>query len=224
MIKNYFTLIALLCSFSLFAQDVPEVQQSMISKVTATWCTACGSWGWNLFAGVVEDNNDNALVVATHYSGDLMNSTASAITNNFNVNSQPRFVVNDVDQGASSGNASTKRTDIANMVATNAAMPPVVNAGLTVVLTDDNELEIKTNTMFFQNADGEYNLAAYIVEDNVIANQASQGANANHKNILRAGASTDAFGELIVNGTVSAGETFQKNFVMPIDASWDKSI
>ncbi len=220
MIKNYLTLVAVLFSLSLFAQDVPEVQKSMITKSTATWCPNCGTWGWSLFLGLIEDNDDNALVIASHFSGDLQNPTAIALIDNFNSSSQPRFLLGNTDQGVSNSNWSSKRTAIAADVAAAAAMSPVANAGLTVILNNDNVLEITTKTMFFQEATGEYNIAAYIIENDVIATQASIGSMAEHKNILRASASADAFGELLSNGTIAAGTAFDQNFTIPVNSDW----
>ena len=220
MIKNYLTLVAILFSVSLFAQDAPEVQKSMITKSTATWCPNCGTWGWSLFLGLIEDNDEDALVIASHFSGDLQNPTAAALISNFNSSSQPRFLLNNDDLGVSNSNWSGKRTEFAAAVTAAAATAPVVNAGLKVEITPDNEFLITTNTMFFQDADGEYNIAAYIVENNVIANQASQGPMTEHKNILRASASTDAFGELITNGTVTSNTSFDHTFTMPIATEW----
>ncbi len=220
MIKNYLTIVAILFSVSLFAQDAPEIQKSMITKSTATWCPNCGTWGWSLFLGLLEDNDENALVVATHFSGDLQNPTASALVSNFNSSSQPRFILGNEIIGVSNSNWSTKRTEFAAAVEAAAATAPVVNAGLTVEITPDNEFFITTNTTFFQDADGEYNIAAYIVENDVIANQASQGPMTEHKNILRTSASADAFGELVTNGTVTAGTSFNNTFTLPIESEW----
>lgn len=211
-----------LFSLGLFAQDVPEVQKSLITKRTATWCSFCGGWGWDFFSNLVQDNSANALVIAAHHSGDLTNSAATAITSNFGGISQPRFYLGNEDQSASSGNAATKRTEIQSQVITNSGMAPVVNAGVTAV-KDGNDVTLSIKTRFFQATEGEYYVAAYVIEDGVINFQASQSSSAVHKNVLRAAFTNDTFGELVAEGSIAAGDTFDKTFSMTLDPSWVQS-
>ena len=54
-----FTISILVSSLTIgFSQDVPEVQQSLITKITATWCPSCGGWGWTFFENILADNDD----------------------------------------------------------------------------------------------------------------------------------------------------------------------
>lgn len=220
MKKNLLFLFVLISTFQIQAQEVPEVQKSLITKVTATWCSNCGSWGWELFENLVEDNSEKALVIANHYSGDLNNPTSDAIADNFNVNSQPRFILNDTDQNASNGNIATKRTEIKDQVDNNFLLSPLSNAGLEATL-DGNMLSVITKTRFFQPTMGEYYVGVYVIENGVINFQSNQGMNAVHKNVLRAGMSTSPFGELIMNGSIGMGMEFNHNFSMTLEDSWN---
>ncbi len=213
-------LFVLFLSFNANAQEAPEVQKSVITKITATWCPPCGGWGWDLFHDLVADNSDKALVIANHYSGLLANDTAEGITDNLGANGQPKFYIGNTDQGASSSNAATKRTEIQNTIDANYATAPVVNAGILATL-DGTELTVNTNTHFFQDAEGEFYINAYIVENNVIEFQATQGAGAVHENVLRTGIHSDFFGEPIIDGAVTAGTEFSHTFTTELDSSWD---
>ncbi|MEM1322597.1 MAG: Omp28-related outer membrane protein [Bacteroidota bacterium] len=219
--KKNLPLLLLLCFSlsSLWAQEVPEKQQALISKVSASWCINCGTWGWNLFDGLIEDNSDNAVIMAVHYSGNLMNATSTAMSDNFGTIGQPTFYLGNEDQNAN-GNSSAKREQIRNAVDAIAAQSPVANTGLTASL-NGNELVVNTKTRFFQTTSGEYYMVLYIIEDGVIASQTGQGANASHKNLLRGAMTTDAFGTLLKNGDISMGEEFTETVTFQLDPSWN---
>jgi len=220
MKKNLLFLFVLLFTLQAQAQEVPEVQKSLVTKVTATWCINCGTWGWSLFEGILEDNAEKALIVANHYSGDLDNPTAEDIASNFNATSQPRFVLDNTDQSASSGSAATKRTEIKNQIDANFLLSPVVNAGLDVIL-DGNQLIVNTKTKFFQAATGEYYVGVYIIENGVVNFQSGQGMNAAHKNIMRTGMSTGTFGDLVMNGNINMGMEFDHDFSIMLNSAWN---
>ena len=90
--KSKITLLVLLIffGFAMSAQvpDAPQTSMPVITKIAATWCPPCGSWGWDFFEHMLEDNTDDAIIMAVHHSGDLVNPTASALTSNLNASSQ----------------------------------------------------------------------------------------------------------------------------------------
>ncbi|MEM9821494.1 MAG: Omp28-related outer membrane protein [Bacteroidota bacterium] len=202
------------------AQDVPEVQKTLISKISADWCPPCGTWGWNLFHDIIVDNDEEAILMAVHHSGGLETSTSGALADNFGITGQPRFYLGNMDQNVTFGNTTTKQTEIKNNVSANFAQSPLANAGLTATL-DGLDLTVNTKTRFFGDADGEYYIGVYIIDDGHIGFQSQQGSNAEHERLLRDGLSDNAFGDLITNGSVSAGTEFTHNFSGTIDASWD---
>lgn len=217
------TFILLLCALliggTLLAQEVPEIQKTMLTKRTATWCTFCGGWGWSFFEDLIEDNSENALLVAAHFSGELQTPTSVAITTNYGGFSQPRFFINNMDQGVNSGNASTKRTEIKAAVDQAAAQAPIVNAGIIATL-EEGTVTAKVKTTFFQNTSGEYYLGLYIIEDGVINFQTSQGPNAMHHNILRTAFTDGHFGEVIAEGDIDAGTSLDRAYAVELSPSW----
>ncbi len=211
--KSYWTLILVcfLCISQSIAQEVPEQQRPLISKVAATWCPPCGSWGWEMFEDLVDENEENATLLVAHHSGDLTNSVAQDFSSNFSAPYQPYFYYNITDQNVTSSNRASKLVEINDQV--NAALleSPIANAGISM-FANGNELEVKTKTKFFQEATGEYYLGVYFVESNIINFQARRGDNAVHEKILRASISSGSFGEFLGSGTIATGTEFSHEF------------
>ena len=217
-----FTISILVSSLTIgFSQDVPEVQQSLITQITATWCPNCGGWGWTFFENIYDDNEDKALLIAAHYSGELQTSVSSDFADNFNISYQPFFILGNENQNVNGGNASAKRTEIKNAVDNSYTTAPVVNAGLTV-FKNGNTLNVQTKTRFFQDATGEYYLGVYVIEDGVVNYQANQGNDAVHKKVMRASMSDSSFGELISSGSVNSGAEFTKDYSIDING-WNEN-
>lgn len=205
-----------------FAQEVPQQQRSLITKVTATWCPHCGNWGWTFMENLIEDNADKAIIISAGASGDLQTPEGSALASNFNASGQPVFILNNSNIGATSGNASSKRTEVRNQVNANFEMSPVVNTGIAARMPSagGNELVINTKTRFFQDTEGDYYLSVYVMEDDVEANQAGNVTDNMHPRVIRQSLNGN-FGESIANGTVSAGMEVLKEYSLTINPDWD---
>ncbi len=215
------TLLILAMSIGFFAQAqevVPQTQSSLIIKKTATWCPPCGGWGWDLFEQLIDDNEDKAIIWAMHYSGDLISPTTQGINSNLSGAGQPRFYLDNVDQGSSS---SAIRSAIMSGVNQNATEAPIANAIATNISVDNNQITLTVKSKFFAEASGEYYLNVYIVENGVINNQAGRGNNAVHKKVLRDDMAGFAFGEIVAQGTISANATFSTDFTIPVAAGWN---
>lgn len=201
-----FTLLLLLSIFSasLMAQNVAEVQKSLITKRTATWCSFCGTWGWTLFDHLVADNHPKAVMVAAHFGdSQLENPTSLAWVNNLGGSGQPRFYLNNTLQSASSGTIQATRTNIKGQVDQLHTQSPIVNTGM-ILTQNGDQLQIQAKVRFFQMAQGEYYLGLYIVEDSISAQQSGIGMT-RHKLVLREAVTTNHFGEMLVSGTAAAG-------------------
>jgi hypothetical protein len=209
--------------FQISAQIVvPEEQKTLITKVSATWCPPCGGWAWDFFEELIEDNEEKAVLVVAHYSGDLFNTTADEIADNFNAVFQPAFFLNNTLQSSlNSGNASTKRGEFKDEIDANFMNAPLANAGFELALSG-KDLTITTKTKFFQPTSGEYYLGVYVIENGVINTQAGRGSDAVHEKILRGAANTDeTFGTLITNGSVDANAEFDHTFAMTLGDNWN---
>jgi len=202
------------------AQEVDQSQKSIITKISATWCPPCGGWGWDFFDVLLEDHEDDVLVISNHYSGDLRNPTASAIEENFKNVGQPSFYLGNQDQNVTSSNTAMRRTSIAERVDAQAALTPTANTGIYTRL-DDRMLHVDARTVFFTDADGDYYLNIYVVEDKVIADQASRGNDVEHSAILRTGLDENAFGIELVSGSANQGDAIEMDFDFEIPSDWN---
>lgn len=218
MKKITFLLLALSIGLFAQAQEVPETQSSLIIKKTATWCPPCGEWGWDLFENLIADNSDQAILWAMHYSGDLQSATAQGINTNLSGAGQPRFYLNNVDQGSS---PTAIRNAVMSAVNQNAQETPLANAIATNVSVTNNELTLTVKSKFFAEATGDYYLNVYIVENEVMNAQAGKGDDAIHEKVLRDDMAGNAFGEILAQGTIMANTSFSTNFSIPIANGWN---
>lgn len=220
--KNYilYTLGFMMLSLTGYSQDVPETQSVLISKISASWCPPCGGWGWDAFHNLVDDNELKATVLAVHHSGDLRTPTSSAFAQNLNFQSQPRFFVNNADQSVNSSSAASKRIDIKNQVDAAAELDPVVNTGI-LATTENDEITVMTKTKFFQDANANYFLGVYLVEDGRVSFQQGQGNNAVHEKLLLTAFTATTFGEQLSTGSVNANTEIDHSFTLAIDPEWN---
>ncbi|MEM9919857.1 MAG: Omp28-related outer membrane protein [Bacteroidota bacterium] len=221
--KKASTLFCFLILFVLaaHAQQVTEVQRTMITKKTATWCSHCGQWGWSFFKNVLDDNSSEAFVVAAHYSGNLTSTTASEFVSNLNDNAgQPRFFVNSDDIGVNSSNGAAKRTEVRDAVTGNQGQNVIANTGL-ISKIEGNELKITARTKFFTNTSGDYYVSILVMEDDVEASQSSRGV-VDHARILRGAANSGTFGQQLANTDIAAGTEYVKEFTVVLSNDWNQ--
>jgi len=211
-------------SASAFAQQVvPEVQKPLVTKVTATWCPPCGSWGWDLFENLVDDNESSAVLIAGHYSGsDLETVAGNEIADNFGLSGQPTFFLGNNRQAATSGTSAMARTNIKAAIDAEVATSPIANATVTSISVNNRQYTFQATTQFFQATNGEFSLAVYAVEDDVVNFQSSRGANAVHKRVLRGNIDGQTtFGATVLNGAAAVGDSFSNTFTFDFPTTWD---
>jgi hypothetical protein len=222
--KNIFTILILTVIFStnIIAQDIDATQRTLVTKKSATWCTFCGSWGWNLYQQVYDDYDDEILLWTHHFSGDLSNSIGIAMAGNFSSGGQPVFFVNNDNVNANS-NVSASKSNIDLLVETLNGFPSFVGIGAEAKYNGD-KLTLKLKAKFYEDQEqGEFYVGAYLIEKSRIAFQQSQGSNANHKNYLLRSLMDDNFGELISDAPITTETEFEKevSINMPNNTNFD---
>lgn len=217
--KNLFTLLLLSgLIFQLNAQEieVEPTQLTLVTKRTADWCPPCGAWGWSTFDGILEDNGNRAIALTLHYSSSDFFYTPTAqdlISNMDGSPGRPGFIVN--EEVLPLFNESAVRDAVKERVDANFGSQPVAQTGLLATIhPETNAITVNTKTKFFQSGSGEYYLSLFFVTKSVIAYQASQGNNADHKNVLVTELGGNTFGELIAEGEVAADATFDKSYTL----------
>ena len=206
-----FTLIfaMMVAMLSTQAQEISTDQWTIVTKTSASWCGNCGSWGWNMFKNLIDDNADkNVIIWSSHNSGDLDNEASIDINTGWGSAGQPQFFVNSDEFSINQGNPDQSRAEINSYI--DALVGFGALAGVGVDASYDGEtLSVTGKAEFFsQLGDGDYYLAFYLLKDHVISNQASVGSDADHRYVLSDKITDSSFGERIVQGAVESGATY----------------
>lgn len=211
----FFTLIS-----AVSAQEVAEVQKTLLTKITATWCPNCGTWGWTFFEDIIVDNQDKAVFIGAHHSGDLQSSPGAAFAENFMAPYQPFFYAGNVDLNVSGGNISAKRTEVQDLVNANYDSAPLANVGFDAEI-DGSGLNINSKVRFFQDGTGDYYLGVYIIEHHIVNVQASNSTMAEHPYVIREALTASDFGFSLQEGPIAAGTEFTESFSLQLNPEWN---
>ena len=206
--------IAFLCAAGLNAQN----NSSVLTKVTATWCPNCGTWGWDYMEEMkaMYANDSKVTLLGVHHSGDLRNNVSSWFADNLDFFYQPVFFHNNSDLNVTRNNWEDKVGEMAGLIEDFASGNSSAEIGFNSAYIMNNEIHCSVNIDASKKSNAEFYLAVYVFENNVVNNQASQGL-AMHPNVLRDVMSDNNYGDLIDTG--NAG--IQTEFSMPVDPSWN---
>lgn len=203
-------------TLSMNAQEISTDQWYLITKKTADWCPFCGTWGWTFKKNIIEDQADKPTVIwSAHHSGGLKTATSAAIIDNLpSAGGQPVFFFDNENFNVGGGNIDSRREDLNNDLELLHTFPALAGVGSTAVF-DGTKITNTAKVKFLTDQEpdvngGRYWLASYLVDDILIASQASQGDNAEHQNILLHSFNGDNhFGEKVVDGgNISADQEF----------------
>ena len=208
-------------------QSADSKQRFFIMDITGTWCPPCGSYGIPGFAKAIELIGENNLVAMSVHASDALSCAAGNELQNYTqykTTSVPRVaggstlifpagVYSDINQTAIKiKGESDKTTSQAAVV--NCYVGKTVN-GTTVTL------DVKAK--FFSGANGDYYVAAYVLEDGIVASQAlaTGGSNATqvHDHVLR-GAFGVTFGESLSTGAAETGKIVSKTLTTTLNSAW----
>jgi len=203
------------------AQEILPKQQALITKIAATWCINCGTWGWDTYEGIIAENSDNALIITAHYNGDLFTKTARSLSDNFGSVGQPQFYLGNELTRLHEGNRVAKQAEIKEAVKVISTQMPVANTGIQYQW-NDQELKVRVKTKFFQNTSDEFYVATYILESGVLNFQTGKEAVVAHSKVLRGSFTENDFGIAIGSQGISDGTEFVRNQMMDLPANWDK--
>ena len=205
--KSFQLVLFLFISTLAFGQNTP-----VLSKVTATWCPNCGSWGWSYMESMKDEFQDeNAVVLGVHFSGDLENETAVWYAENLDAIGQPRFYVNNTNVSVRSSDWSEKIQETKDLVEEEKSRTHDI-LSLSQVSIANNNIAAQVNLSALPVTDAY--LAVYIYENNVMNNQAGNAANGIHPNVLRKSMSIDPQG-------ISISDVGNYDFSTELDPSWN---
>ncbi len=209
------------------AQTPERKNVALATKITATWCAPCGSGGWTtaeellkipyikndfMYLGLFASTNN-----PTYQNDKFASTDARILAEAFTFSGYPTFHINGANE---SGDyfvlAQTIRNFAKQTTLVSAASEKAING---------NTVTVNTNMKFWGAANGEYYLAAYLVEDGAMNLQNAQGDDpVAHRDVFRATMTPSVWGEKIVSGAITEGQTFSKTFTFNITKSdWVKN-
>lgn len=178
-----FTFLAL--SFSLTAQ---QPVKPLLTKITATWCPNCGTWGWTAMKDMTDRlHGDKATVMALHFSGDLADDLNKELASNFPAVGQPIFQKNGEDLNFTGSTYTSKLDELESVIASE---PDVINAfnilnpSVKQLADGGYEFFIPVEIDASNLEEANYSLGLYYVRDDVIANQSGQSGDVEHFKIV----------------------------------------
>lgn len=218
MIKK---IILLLCFFSVTAVSA-QYKGVVVSKVTATWCPNCGSWGWDYFEALrnLYQNQADVCLLGVHHSGDLLNPVSNWFSGNLNNSYQPEFYVNNEQIDVLSFNWNSKIDELRDKVDSYTQEIAFVDFDFINAYVESGEIICNVNFGASAKATGDYYFAVYVFENAVENFQSSLGMTI-HPNVLRAVFGSSDFGNLYASsGQVTP--VSQQEFKMALNGAWNK--
>lgn len=218
--KQFLTSLLFICLFvSVNAQN----KTSVLTKVTATWCPNCGTWGWDYFEELKEvySNDSKATLLGVHHSGDLRNDVSSWFANNLKFSYQPEFYHNNQDLNVTRNNWEDKVMEMESLVSAYHNESQSTGIGFVNAYTENGEIICNISFDASAKSAGENYFAIYVFENNVENNQSSRGMSL-HPNVLRDVIGDSYNGELFTGEDENGNVVFQKEYRMDINAEWDE--
>lgn len=204
------------------AQELNDKQYALVTKRTADWCPYCGSWGWEFFNDVLNDNrNKNAIIWAAHYSGGLANETSQDIAANFGGSGQPIFYFESDNLNVNSGNHEAKVSELNTLIDVTTSFEAFYRVGSSVEVTGDG-VDVRQRVRFEvdKEAGADLYLATYLMQKRKMAPQTGQQGLAEHKNLIIASLNGGSFGQQLSKTAYSAGEEETFSTTISLDM-WD---
>ena len=196
---------------------------AVVSKVTATWCPNCGTWGWDYFEELkdIYESNSNVTLLGVHHSGDLRNNTSSWFADNLDFFYQPVFFLNNEDLDVSRNNWENKVDELADKLDIWQGGGESVNLSFQSAYVLNDEIMCSLNIDASNKSDGEYYVAIYVFENDVQNFQSSRGMSS-HPNVLRDVMNDDVQGDLFTGQDANGNPVSQLDYSMPLNMAWDK--
>ncbi len=200
--------------------EVEEKNSVLVAKHTWTGCGPCGGWGFDNFATLMQNHPDEVHIAFKRGGvGPYQNNEIyDFFQNTFGIPGATPTFHNNLD-ATMSVNLAKDNMDNQGVIA---------NANYEMTLEGDR-IVLKTTTKFFQEAEGTYRIAPYLILDGIIANQTGHpdGANTEHKKVpidiakpLDA-ANSNFLGYVIADGSIHSGYTVNLECEVDADPSWD---
>ncbi len=192
---------------------VPDKQEAFVLLTTATWCIYCGQWGIPTFDGAFDGAKqiDPARIngMALHYSSSdpMYLAMSKTLKDDYGIGGPPNLWIE------FNNSYNTNPTGWENAVKARQNEPgPKAGIGMSKK-EEGSTITINARVKFFTSVSGNYNIAIYVAENGIKADQtgSSAGANHIHKMVLRGELTANAaYGTQMFNG--ASPEEYKKSF------------
>ncbi|MBL0052261.1 MAG: Omp28-related outer membrane protein [Bacteroidetes bacterium] len=196
--------------------------KALFIDFSETWCPPCGSYGGPSFdqALVTLDTLVSCMKVYGSSTPPSFNSSVSnAMAGDYAVSGVPTFFVNGVEEFSGGGVQSSISANV-NWVKSRGTVeynkPVIAAVGLSRTITDTNVV-VKTKVQFYTASRWQkYQLAVYLLEDKLIANQSTTTG-------PRASATASYKGDPLNNSVaIVADQLYEKTYTITKPAAWVK--
>ena len=217
--KHFFTLLL----FMAFALSAQSQNTAIFSKVTATWCPNCGTWGWSFMEEMKKEYNggEEALILGVHFSGNLQNDVSKWWAQNLKSVGQPQFFVNNNRINAGSSSWQSKITEVEALVTDFGASNNGITTFVNAYINGQGEIETNLVNQPIPTSENDQYFNIYVFENNVEDVQSGQSGMVMHPNVLRASLFDVNEGNLIPGGTVSIASPSDYNYTYTVDPNWN---
>lgn len=211
------------------AQDIviPEQNKNLLMKFTADWCGPCGVVGWQIFDSFIheyETGEFKALPVAVHTSSSHDTTlNCGAYTGYFIANMEGNLGgIPSFSLGHRLNFGPMKEVREEAVKTTSGKV--IVNTGFKYKIKGDS-IKVHTETKFFNDAEGDYYVAVYFYQNDIIAYQYPQGDSAIHQRVMRVSEDMNyvtLWGKQLPNSKFIKGDTFEDSISLSLSKEWNK--
>lgn len=176
-------------------QSVSSRYKPVVFEYSATWCGPCGQYGYPAMHELMAEYKPRVTGVFVHPSDDIISTEPDGqddLISFFGWSGTPSAAVN--------AGPDTYPTYLEPKVTQALNEHPNAKAGIGIARSiDGNTLTVKTQTVFFEDVPGTYNLAVYVTESKIMETQNGQSGTVEHDYILQTIANGKAFGTQIAS-------------------------
>ncbi|GAB4130947.1 MAG: hypothetical protein Fur0041_00710 [Bacteroidia bacterium] len=152
--------------------SVSTLYKAVVFEYSATWCGPCGQYGYPAMHDLMAEYKDKVTGVFMHPSDDIVNNEPAGqedIISFFQFSGTPSSAVN--------CGPDTYPTSLEPKVQQAIDANPTAKAGIGISKSiSGSTITVKTKSVFFDDVAGSYNLAVYVIENNIMEQQNGQSA------------------------------------------------